>query len=325
MISGSVPHSGNLCSGLCRTPCDHPSCWQCVEVKDKAAVEHTLKNAMSQLQALTADHRTKAQKAYQNLRPGDRAKELLANHDHQHSMPTHQPLFIPAPAKAQDQKTTITRGALEALCEKAGIRMDWNLGEPVFYDDSIQDRERKYTEAQRKILEEKVKELEHIAAQQNSGILSAQTANSMAKAAGQQMNSQVSDILKRKVEETLVADAVANEATAIAKLKSNGASDDDIEAARSLMGWKPGEISAFVADPLYPSMQGALDPAQVQGVLTAASLQRAIEGLKAMEPPPIVIVHPSFQSQVSDLIQKKMRETLTTNIYPKFKLPMSVD
>lgn len=289
---GSVAHSGNYCHGLCATPCGHDDCWQCVDHKDAAAVKYIRERIDKRLAVLTK--------------------------------PTIAKFAIPAPAKAADQKAMITRGALEALAEKAGIRMNWNNGQPEFFDDSVLDREKRYADAERKVLEDKVAELSKIAAQQSSGILSQQAANSMAKAAAQQMDQTVSDILKAKVEETLVADAVANEATAIAKLKAGGASDADIEAAKELMGWRPP--SAHEDDEALNDRMKALfaagpvmswDEVNNNGSLTVEDIQRAMDSLKRANVAPgpggkyIGIVHPN---SVEQMIREKMEQALTTKL-----------
>ena len=196
---GLVPHSGNRCSGLCVTPCDHIDCWQCVDVREEAITKMAL----------------------------NQAKGLLSN--------------LAAQKPEDYQKTTITHAALKALCEKAGIRMNWNDGNPVFHDDgTIQQVERAERNATKRALEEKVKALEDLAAKQRAGQVEPRVASSLAKAAAQQMDDMVNDIMRKSVNDTLKADAEANEARVVEELKTKGATDDDIEAAKALLGWHPG-------------------------------------------------------------------------------------
>lgn len=286
---GAIPHSGDKCSGLCETPCPHEGCWQCEEVIEEVIVEHFRKridNRLMELNRTTATIKAQTSK-----------------------------FAIPAPAKAQDQKAMITRGALEALAEKAGVRMNWNNGAPEFFDDSVRDREKRYVDAERKVLEEKVKELEHIAAQQNSGILSQQAANSMAKAAAQQMDQTVSDILKARVEETLVADAVANEEAAIAKLKANGVSDADIDAAKALMGWRPDSSDFVMTDEIAEWHDEVIPPTSLMGSqpLTVEDIKRAVESMKRASvgvPVPRITIMGAYE----DLIREKMEQTLRASL-----------
>lgn len=209
---GLVPHSGNRCSGLCRTPCDHTDCWQCVEVRD----DETLKETKMAL---------------------NHAKGLLGN--------------LAAQKPEDYKKATITHAALKALCEKAGIRMDWNGGDPVFHDDgTIKQVEQAERNAAKRALEEKVKALEDLAAKQRAGQVEARVATTLAKAAAQQMDDMVNDIMRKSVTDTLKADAEANEARVVEELKAKGATDDDIEAVKALLGWHPGadvtEMPGFV-------------------------------------------------------------------------------
>jgi len=69
-----VPHSGNLCSGLCRQPCKHADCWQCNEGTEAYAVSQGAKvedaRAVSRLNelAVAAESATKEDKAKAKLR-----------------------------------------------------------------------------------------------------------------------------------------------------------------------------------------------------------------------------------------------------------------
>lgn len=259
-MNGAVPHSGNKCSGLCRPPCDHPDCWQCAEGRSRAQDMAAAQRLMAMTKAAEKAGATSVLGAMAGQKPEDW------------------------------QKATVTRGALEALAQKAGVRMDWNNGSPVFYDDAVHEMERRYMAAERSAMEEKVKELERIAAQQRGGLISQQAARSLAEAAGQTMDTMVSDIIKQKVEATLREDMVANEAAVKGKFKQAGASDDDIAAVEKLLGGsvaKPKEAKPFAYDS--------------SSVLTMADLQRAMDQIRAAgAPDPVTwIVHPDMAIEMS--------------------------
>ena len=210
----AVPHSGNLCSGLCMTPCAHTDCWQCQAVHTErrfASAGAVLQDAKNRLAAM-------------EISPLLRSK-----------------------GKGADQLTTITRSILEGLCERAGIVMEWNDGAPIFRDMA--------KEGERTVLVAKIKELEKIVATQKAGTVSEKVARSLAKAAGEQMDTMVSDVIRQSANRTLVANAVEHEAAAIQKLKDDGASDDDIEAAKTLLGWEPKEAD-IVIDPVISKTTG---------------------------------------------------------------------
>lgn len=262
---GLVPHSGNRCSGLCRTPCDHTDCWQCVEVRDEAVASETLKETKMAL---------------------NQAKGLLGN--------------LSAQKPEDYQKTTITHAALKALCEKAGIRMDWNGGDPVFHDDgTIKQVEQAERNAAKRALEEKVKALEDLAAKQRAGQVESRVATTLAKAAAQQMDDMVNDIMRKSVTDTLKADAEANEARVVEELKAKGATDDDIEAAKALLGWHPG------ADVTEMPFVRSWDEA---GVISVADLKRVSDKMmQAGVQPGAYIVHPS-DPLVQDYFKQLDRE-----------------
>lgn len=259
---GLVPHSGNRCSGLCRTPCDHTDCWQCVEVRDDETLKET-KMALNQ------------------------AKGLLGN--------------LAAQKPEDYKKATITHAALKALCEKAGIRMDWNGGDPVFHDDgTIKQVERAEQNAAKRALEEKVKALEDLAAKQRAGQVESRVATTLAKAATQQMDDMVNDIMRKSVTDTLKADAEANEARVVEELKAKGATDDDIEAAKALLGWHPGadvtEMPGFMQSAASWDEAGVISVASRDeaGVISVADLKAAADKLRQNGlPPGSYIVHPS--------------------------------
>lgn len=266
---GLVPHSGNHCSGLCVTPCDHIDCWQCVEVRDAKVTDEALK---ANIMALKHD------------------KGLLSG--------------LAAQRPEDHAKTTITHAALKALCEKAGIRMDWNGGDPIFHDDgTIMQVEKAEHDATKRALKAKVKELEDIVAKQRDGNLTAKVATDLAKAAAQQMDDMVNDIMRASVNDTLKADAEANEARVVEELKAKGATDDDIEAAKALLGWHPG---ADVTEmPGFMQSAASWDEA---GVISVADLKAAADKLSENGlPPGSYIVHPN-DPLVQDYFKRLDRE-----------------
>lgn len=272
MVSGAVPHSGNLCSGLCRPPCPHEDCWQCADGRQ----------------------RRRDELAVQKLHQMDvSAKKSGAS------------ILSAMKGDPKDwQKATITRGALEALAAKAGVRMDWNNGAPVFYDDDVRDMQRRFDVAEKKVMEEKLRELERIAAQQQSGNLTSRAARSLAEAAAKSMDTMVSDIIKARVEATLQEDIEANEARVKSQLKAKGASDADIAAVEKLMSVKAPKPEPKLK--FQPELEDPLlDPARVQAqVLTATTLRQMIEGMRQTLPPGDYIVNPSVYKQMVQAEQK---------------------
>lgn len=130
----SIPHSGNLCSGICNwqpVPCPHDDCWQC----EQAWQENEAKERKAEAVKLAA-----------KIKPmtAEEAEEILANRV---AIPARQNAKVARPrlgsalAKASSQKpeewqkTTITRAALEALVNRAGLQMDWNNGDPIVFDN----------------------------------------------------------------------------------------------------------------------------------------------------------------------------------------------
>jgi len=255
-----IPHSGNLCSGLCMTPCAHTDCWQCQVVHTErrfASAGAVLQEAKNRLAAM-------------EISPLLRSKGSRA-----------------------DQRTTITRSILEGLCERAGIVMEWNEGAPIFRDGA--------KEGERNVLVAKVKELEKIAADEKAGTVTEKVARSLAKAAGEQMDTMVSDVIRQSANRTLVADAVEHEATAIQKLKDGGASDDDIEAAKTLLGWKPKEADiVMLSNELSTKPTKLSTKVSTTRVLNSSSaikefLRLAEEMKAAGAPQPTgAIVHPDY-------------------------------
>lgn len=331
-----VPHSGNACSGMCVAPCSHLDCWQCGDMSDSKAIDAAMKADKARIAKLAA-----------LTKPVPEKVSILA-------------AMSGRPDPGQ-QSTTITRAILETLCERAGIAMSWNNGSPIFKDSGVSaemaEVERRYASAERKVLEEKVKELDRIVKQQEAGSLTAQAANSMAKAASQQMDTMVNDILKDKVEATLRADVVANEARIRADLKSKGATDADIDAAVKLMGWKEPKADAFLAaappQDDFPGWLAGLDkelstvaglndllqgssPALVasSAPLTGDAIRRMVEqmqshGVVSAGPgSSIAIVHPSalselgvsdYQSEMDRIIKAKIAATLEPDLHIGWK------
>lgn len=326
----SVPHSGNECSGMCVAPCDHVTCWQCMEIKERP--DEMAKATRQRLQALAKDYETPKRRVV------DPRKSLLGK--------------LPAQQPKDHQTATITRAALEELADKAGIAMDWNDGSPIFRDGgTIRKMEEKYRAAERALLEEKVKTLEEIAAKRDAGNLTQQAANSMAKAAGTQSDTLISDLIKRKVDETLREDIRNNEAHVKQKLKDAGASDDDIAAAEAVLGWKPEpenmrsftpqeELESYLAriDGQLQSVSGLRDllagsrPQTAStiswdelGVTSAEEMKQTIADIKrdmlsaGLPAPQTAIVHPSmFSDVVNRTIASKITERLRDEL-PRWK------
>lgn len=269
---GSVPHSGNACSALCQPGCPHLDCWQCAEEREK----HDALSKASKIAQLD--------QALRKTLPG---ASILGG--------------LTAMKPEDWQKATITRGILEGLAEKAGIRMDWNNGHPIFHDADVQAMDNAYRRAEADHLAEKVKELERIAKLQSSGALTARAANAMAAAAANQMDSMVSDVIKQKVEQTFKSDIASAEEAAIQRLRDAGASDADIEAARELAGWKP-EGMELAATPVLPP----------ENIRADAVLQRMKQEIEAMKARGITsgtyMVHP-------DLWKDLAEEAAKPNIY----------
>lgn len=206
----AIAHGGNTCSYKCSDMgvCNHADCPQCYEKdagkRDALAAQKVMK--------MKSDAKTDGL-----LKAG----KLIAEHPRDH------------------QKAYITRAALEALAERAGVRFDWNDGDPKFHDDGVNDSEKRWDVAERKVAMDRIRELERIAGMQQSGVLSQQAANSLAKAASQSMDKMSGDGIKNAVNETLKEDIRVNEARVKDELRKQGASDADIAAAEKLLGSKP--------------------------------------------------------------------------------------
>ena len=256
MAFGAVPHSGNECSGLCATPCVHEDCWQC----DKARSDARDKAQAKRILALETEVAKARRKANEN------AQSVLS--------------AVPAQRAKDTQKAVITRGALEELARKAGVRMSWNDGEPVFYDDDVNESERRYNAAGRAITEEEVRRLKRLADQQKAGVLSSQAARSLAQSAAQTADKMVSDIIKQKVNETLREDILENEKRVKQRMRDEGASDEDITAAEKLLGGMPPQEATLLPEKLQSS------------ILTSAQLRTLMENMRHPFPQPTYVVHP---------------------------------
>lgn len=260
----AIQHSGNACSGMCRPPCGHEGCWQCDEGLDKTAARDLLQKAKSTLGMKQ-----------------ERPKGLLSQ-------------MRPSDPK-DGQTTTITRSVLEGLCEKAGVTLIWG-DPPTFRDDGDMMRAAALKEEERKRLQqEKVKELERITQAQSSGSLSAQAARTLAENAVKTIDAQVAQVLQAGTADVIRADAEKREADVIADLKAKGATDADIEAARSLLG-------GVVSEP-KPSK---VDPDHAPALLTVEQLKATVAKLGASGvdlTTTVGIVHPDFARQLEAELQ----------------------
>lgn len=120
----SVPHSGNQCSGMCETPCDHADCWQCEgDYLKRYGPEKTARRKLQLTQnALAA-----------------RAKSIPPPTKPQSLKPTKVSVSGPppwsqpsAPGVGANATTVVSRQVLDALTKRAGVQMYWNNGNPVF-------------------------------------------------------------------------------------------------------------------------------------------------------------------------------------------------
>jgi len=118
-----VPHSGNLCSGLCRTPCIHFDCWQCDEEREVLLKKKVLEEAKEHHRVINA--------AIQSAR----ASQVIS---------TAPPVISAAPPPGgwkspgwsplgETTTAMVTRDALQHLVELAGLHMDWNNGDPIIH------------------------------------------------------------------------------------------------------------------------------------------------------------------------------------------------
>ncbi len=213
---------------------------------------------------------------------------------------------LPAQKSSEYEKTIITRAAFEALCDKAGVRMDWNGGQPVLHDDDVEKYTGAWEAAERAERKLQMKQMERILQKQQGGLISQSAANSMAASAANAMDKTVSDIIRKKVNETLREDMHANEERVKAKLKEGGATDDDIAAAEAVLGWKPevpesvtsSKLQAYLCtletemrnitalNDLLASPTVLTVIARPSAPLTQDDIRRTIEALKRNDVPP---------------------------------------
>jgi len=134
---------------------------------------------------------------------------------------------VPAQGPGDTQKTFISRVALESLCKRAGIAMDWNNGDPILRDERGWKSAASWSsvtpaETRAKTFEEQVRIISESTEQVR--VISEST---------------LADDLQRSVDHVLKAKAKQAEEAARQKLRDQGASEADIEAAVTLMNWKP--------------------------------------------------------------------------------------
>lgn len=211
-----IPHSGNYCSGLCRAPCGHLDCWQCEKVLKEEA-EKAVKAAQA-----------KIAKASKTVYPGVPRSTTV----------TYKQAF------AEVQTTTITRAALEALCERAGLDVDWNGGDPIIREKK--DKKGRHlndvprdplAEAAQRIAEGAAMTMDRVVTEALKGL-----GPEVLRISGiPGLHKQVSamDAMRAEVERLAKIKADAEEKEARDILKAQGASDEDIAAAKALFDWKP--------------------------------------------------------------------------------------
>lgn len=230
---GSIPHSGNLCSGMCGAPCGHEGCWQCEEMLVKEA------------ERLVKASQQRASKALATLRP------------------VRPPSRTSATASYSSLQTaTITREALQGLIDQVpGLQMQWNDGDPIVIRkqaDGLAGRKLNdvhgdwvpeggvLAEAVQKISADASKTIDQMVKDAMKG-----PPPEMARITGlpgleRAVNGMTA--LRDEVERVAREKAKQEEQRAREVLKAQGASDDDIEAARALLGWDPVKQQQFITE-----------------------------------------------------------------------------
>lgn len=288
-----VNHSGNICSGLCPTPCRHPDCWQCQEYKDNHP-EVRVKNednwgipnrsprgqfgkqpkpSPSLAKTLTQiAQEINMNKEVAGLVAGLKAEVIEA----QNRALKAEVARLSAIRANPPGTTTITRQLLDELAKKAGLKMDWNGGNPTFTPDDAQ-----MTAQEIKAMLKKMAPPDIIA----------QVANGVAKSAVQTMDKMAGDVLKADGYEKMVRrDIEANEQHIIEKMKKDGASDADIETYRQLVG---GEEPGAVPEGVELNMQTYVDSLNAN-LISVSSLYDLIAATRNIGfNPSGIIIHPS--------------------------------
>lgn len=213
-----IPHSGNVCSGLCRAPCGHADCWQCEKIVAVEA-EKALKDAAKRISKSPSST---------TVYPGVPRSTTV----------TYKQAF------AETQTTTITRVALENLCERAGLDVVWNGGDPI-----IREKDAKHGRHLNDVSPDPLAEAaKRIAASASTTIdqmvkeaLKGPTPEVLRIQGIPGLHKQVDAMTSMRAEverlARIKADAEEKEARDI--LKAQGASDEDIAAAKALFDWSP--------------------------------------------------------------------------------------
>jgi len=133
---------------------------------------------------------------------------------------------LPAQGPKDHQKAYVGRVALEGLAARAGLTMDWNDGDPVFRELGSRTQ-----------WDDK-----------SAGVdILREATDTIARNAATTLD----EAVRKVVNATLETDLRVKEVKARQVLKANGASEDDIAAAETLLRWKPkeGEVIPFLAQP----------------------------------------------------------------------------
>lgn len=210
-MNGAVPHSGNLCSGLCRAPCGHNDCWQCNEVKQKAERKKHTSPDCNDLCRVPCGH-SLCKDCFNHAHNEARMAARAAYKSQGTSILNN----LPAQGPGDTQKVAITRAALEGLCQRAGVRLDWNDGDPIFHDERGWESAKSWSANGKgvppKTFEDHVRQL---------------------------ADTKLSEDLRKSLDQATRDRAKLLEEQARQKLRDAGASEADIEATVALMGWEP--------------------------------------------------------------------------------------
>jgi len=215
-----IQHSGNLCSGLCLTPCGHDGCWQCVD-DFKAETERAVK--------ARAERAVKAQEVRSKKAIDILAGEVAMTQRVQYS---------------ENQTVSITRAALEGLIGQVpGLSMEWNGGYPIVI------RNEPSGPVGRKLNDVHGAWVPEVGVLAEAVRISGTPDTHKRVSAAKEMQAEVERILREK--------AKAEEQQAREVLKAQGASDDDIAAAADLLGWDPTKpLQRFFTDDMIIATWG---------------------------------------------------------------------
>jgi hypothetical protein len=123
------PHSGVGCSSDCTSaeePCNHGGCSYCELWKQQRSLDSARSRNATRNQEAKA--RAKA-----NIAAVGYKSNIVPMTAGPGTSPSYGPITSPYAMAEMNEKTTITRKALEAFAEAAGIKMEWNDGDPIFH------------------------------------------------------------------------------------------------------------------------------------------------------------------------------------------------